>query len=57
MLAGRRSGSLARQRMIASSSATAISTRRDSAGGRRLRWLCCTSAEFPQNGGAPESIS
>ena len=56
-LAKRRSGSLARQRMIASSSATATGMRRDSGGGRRLRWFCWTSAELPQNGGAPASIS
>ena len=43
--------------MIASSSATATGMRRDSGGGRRLRWFCWTSAELPQNGGAPTSIS
>jgi len=56
-LAKRRSGSLARQRMIASSSATAMGTRRPSAGGRRLRWFCWTSAGLPQKGGLPASIS
>ena len=43
--------------MMASSSAGAISIRRDIGGGRRLRWLCWTSTGFPQNGGAPASIS
>ena len=56
--AKRRLGSLARQRIDRVLERRRPSSRlRDSAGGRRLRWLCCTSAGLPQNGGAPVSIS
>ena len=56
-VANRRSGLLARQRMTASSSAGASFSWRESGAGRRLRWFCWTSAEAPQNGGRPASIS